>query len=199
MSLIKICGLRSQADIEMINRLQPDYAGFICNFEKSFRSLSLDQVQALTKNLSPNIQSVGVFVDEDVQVIIDALDKGIIQMAQLHGHESKEDIQAIQKAGYPVIKAFTIHHLEDVQEACDSVADYILLDQGKGEGKVFDWSLIQDVNRPYFLAGGIDTNNIEQALALHPYAIDVSSGVETNKRKDETKVEYILQKGRAYE
>ena len=195
MAKIKICGLRTQADIQIVNRYQPDYAGFIINFPKSFRSLSIDKVKELTQNLDKSIQSVGVFVDEDVDVVCSCLKEGIIDIAQLHGNEDENYILKIKEFG-PTIKAFQIKTKEDIEEALLSKADYVLFDQGKGSGKTFDWSLIPRIERKFFLAGGITLDNIEKTKDIHPYAIDVSSSVETERKKDEEKIKEMIQKGR---
>lgn len=196
MAKIKICGLRRQADIDMVNTYQPDYAGFIIDFPKSFRSLDIEEVEKLTKQLDPHIIAVGVFVDEDKEIIRDLLTHHVIQMAQLHGHESEADIQYLQSFG-PIIKAFEIQDPVDIEKARNSCADYVLLDSGKGSGQTFAWQNIQAMNRDFFLAGGLDANNIEQAIqTVHPYAIDISSGVETNRVKDANKIRMCVQKGR---
>ena len=195
MAKIKICGLRTQADIQIVNRYQPDYAGFIINFPKSFRSLSIDEVKELTQKLDKNIQSVGVFVDEDVDVVTSCLKEGVIDIAQLHGNEDENYILKVKEFG-PTIKAFQIKTKEDIEEAIQSKADYILFDQGKGSGKTFDWSLIPRIERKFFLAGGITLDNIEKTKDIHPYAIDVSSSVETERKKDEEKIQEMIQKGR---
>lgn len=195
MAKIKICGLRTQADIQIVNRYRPDYAGFIINFPKSFRSLSIDKVKELTQNLDKSIQSVGVFVDEDVDVVCSCLKEGIIDIAQLHGNEDENYILKVKEFG-PTIKAFQIKTKEDIEEALLSKADYVLFDQGKGSGKTFDWSLIPRIERKFFLAGGITLDNIEKTKDIHPYAIDVSSSVETERKKDEEKIKEMIQKGR---
>ncbi len=193
MTKIKICGLRSQRDVEIINRYKPDYAGFIVDFPKSFRSLTLNELEALTSHLDSTIPSVGVFVDEDVHVVCDLLERGVITIAQLHGKETEDYIQDVKRFG-PVIKAFTIRTNEDIEQALQSSADYILLDQGKGSGQTFDWSLVPEISRPYFLAGGLDELNISNAISqLHPWGIDLSSGVETNKIKDEEKIKRCIE------
>ena len=85
--------------------------------------------------------------------------------------------------------------MSDIEQACMSPADYILLDKGKGSGQTFDWSLIRIVDRPFFLAGGLQPDNIDQAIQmLHPFAVDISSGVETQKYKDYDKIETIMKK-----
>ena len=196
MAKIKICGLRRVEDIEMVNTYKPDYGGFIIDFPKSFRSLDIEEVEKLTKQLDPDIISVGVFVNEDNEVIRDLLTRKVIQMAQLHGQETEADIQYLKSFG-PIIKAFEIHNEEDLEKAAQSSADYVLLDSGKGSGQTFNWQMIQAIDRAFFLAGGLDETNIEQAIqTVHPYAIDISSGVETNRVKDANKIRMCVQKGR---
>ena len=196
MTKVKICGLRRPEDIRIVNLCKPDYAGFIIHFPQSYRSLTVSQVERLTSMLDPGIQSVGVFVDEDPQLIIDLLKRDILDLTQLHGRESEDRIRHIQKeSGKQVIKAFEIHTMSDIEQACMSPADYILLDKGKGSGQTFDWSLIRKVDRPFFLAGGLQPDNIDQAIQmLHPFAVDISSGVETQKYKDYDKIETIMKK-----
>lgn len=191
---LKICGLKRQEDIELINRVRPEYCGFIVDYPKSHRSKTEEEVKNLVKNLDPEIISVGVFVNPDPALPIRMLLEGTIKVAQLHGNESDDMIRQIkQVTGCPVIKAYIIQSTEDVERAAASPADSVLLDKGRGDGAVFDWSLIRDLNRPYFLAGGLDASNLAAAIeTLHPFAVDISSGVETDKYKDPEKVTEII-------
>jgi len=185
---IKLCGMMDISDIEMANELQPDYIGFIF-WEKSFRSLDISKAQLFREHLSKKIKAVGVFVDADPEFIISLYEQNIIDVAQLHGSEDEAYIKKIKDVGIPVIKAFVVKSLDDVSCAEISTADYILLDAGKGSGVTFNWNLIQNIKRDYFLAGGLDTDNIAEAVTtLKPYAVDVSSGIETQKRKDPKKM-----------
>lgn len=186
-------------DIETINRLKPDFAGFIINFPKSHRSLSPEKAAALTKSLDESIKSIGVFVDQPEELVVSMLQNGDIDMAQLHGHESPEYISFIQrKTGKPVIKAFLVKDKIALEDALNSPADEILLDAGYGKGEVFDWSLLDPLTeaengRMFFLAGGLNAENISEAIRnINPYAVDISSGVETDKRKDPEKIRTII-------
>ena len=182
---IKICGLSRECDIDYVNEALPDYAGFV--FAESKRKVSISQAFTLSRRLNPSIKAVGVFVDHEISFIRDILDRGIIDIVQLHGHESDEYISAV---GAPVIKAI---RLNDNRECYDCPADYILFDSPlAGSGSTFDWRLIPKIDKPFFLAGGINTGNIREALKLNPYAIDVSSGVETDGRKDRDKILEIV-------
>ncbi|MBQ6360922.1 MAG: phosphoribosylanthranilate isomerase [Lachnospiraceae bacterium] len=189
MTKIKLCGLSRPADIEAVNELRPDYMGFVF-WEKSRRSVTPDTALTLKRMLDPAIKAVGVFVDEQPEKIVEIVKAGIIDLVQLHGSEDEAYISRLRAlTNAKVIKAFRIRSAEDVKAAADSSADYIMLDSGKGTGMRFNWSLIGDIGRPFFLAGGLDTGNIGEALrCLHPYAVDVSSGIETEGIKDRSKM-----------
>lgn len=192
---IKICGLRRPEDIEAVNKFCPDYAGFIVDVPGSFRSVSVEKLKELTGYLRKKIIPVGVFVDAPEELPARLLNEGIIGMAQLHGSEDEQYIKRLQKmTDGLLIKAFSVKTEEDIAKALQSSADYILLDQGKGgTGKSFDWSLIREMNRPFFLAGGIGPVNLEQAISeIQPYAVDLSSSVETEKWKDPKKIRQVV-------
>lgn len=185
MTGIKFCGLKNPSDIEAANSLEPEYVGFVFA-PKSRRFVTPEEACELKRLLSPKIQAVGVFVDERPEVIAELLKCGVIDMAQLHGTESPEDIRRLKEiSGKPVIKAFLIKTADDVRKAMQSPADYVLLDSGMGTGTVFDWEMIKGMERPYFLAGGLEAGNVGQAIRrLSPFAVDVSSGIETDGVKD---------------
>ena len=188
---IKICGLRRLEDIETVNYCRPDYAGFIVNFPKSFRSVTAEELNELTAKLDKNITAVGVFVNAPEELPAQLLNEGIIGMAQLHGQEDEDYIRRLRKlTRKPLIKAFSVKSEDDIKKAVKSSADYILLDQGSGgTGQAFDWTLIREMNRPFFLAGGIGPDNLERAIQeIHPYAVDLSSSVETDRWKNPEKI-----------
>lgn len=190
MTRIKLCGLQSLNDVTAANAVQPDYIGFV--FAKtSKRFITPQTAEELRKKLDRKIVAVGVFVNEPVEVVAELLNKGIIDMAQLHGNESEEYITLLRKkTDKKLIKAFSVNEAKKLQVAYYCSADYILLDSGSGgTGESFDWNILQDFGRPYFLAGGLNINNVSEAVSrLHPYAVDVSSGVETDGRKDDVKM-----------
>lgn len=188
MTKIKLCGLSRPCDILTANELMPEYIGFVFA-PKSKRYIDPQQAAQLKELLSPDIRAVGVFVDEAPDTVAALLNRGVIDIAQLHGGEDEAYIQRLrQLADQPIIKAFQIKTCHDLAEAEACTADHILLDSGAGTGNVFDWSVLQDVKRPYFLAGGLSPDNVGDAVRLlHPYAVDVSSGIETDGRKDEEK------------
>ena len=192
---IYICGLRRREDILAVNEAKPDYCGFIIEFPSSFRSVTADEVRELVKELDPEIRPVGVFVNAPMELVRTLLDDGTLALAQLHGQEDESYIRELKTyTDKLIIKAFSIKIAEDIEKALQSSADYILLDQGGGgTGKTFDWSLIPEIQRPFFLAGGIGASNLGQAIReIHPYAVDLSSSVETEKRKDPMKIRQVV-------
>lgn len=184
MTKIKLCGMRNAADIEVVNQLKPDYIGFILA-PQFWRYVPSETVARLRAALDPAIQVVGVFVNQDVNEVARLLKEGTIDVAQLHGQEDEAYIAALrQMTDKPIFKAFKINTPEAVAAANASSADCVLLDSGTGTGTVFDWSLLEQIRRPYFLAGGLHPGNVESAVrTLQPYGVDVSSGIETDKRK----------------
>ena len=184
---IKFCGLSRLCDIEFANEIKPDYAGFVF-FEKSRRNISFEKAEELKKFLAPEIKTVGVFVDEKIEKILSFAK--ILDLIQLHGNENEIYTEKIKNlTGKPVIKAFQIKNEKDLEVALRSPADYIMLDSGQGTGKNFDWKLIKNISRPYFLAGGLNAENVADAVKiLNPFAVDVSSGIETDGFKDKIKM-----------
>lgn len=189
MSKIKLCGLSRKCDIEWANALKPEYIGFVF-WSKSKRNVPPEKAKELKGLLSPDIKAVGVFVDEPIENVAELLNDNVIDIAQLHGGEDEEYIKKLRAlSGKPIIKAFLLKSENDAERAEKSTADYILVDSGTGTGKSFDWELLKNISRPYFLAGGLCCENISQAItALDPYAVDVSSGIETNGCKDKNKM-----------
>ena len=196
MSRIKICGLQRPEDIEAVNEARPDYCGFIVEFPRSRRSIDWQTLRELVQGLREEIVPVGVFVDAPKELVANLLEEGTIQMAQLHGQESQEYIRELKKmTEKPLIQAFSIKSKEDVERAQESRADYILLDQGSGgTGKAFDWALVGEIGRPYFLAGGLGVENLREAIGmLHPWAVDLSSSLEIDGSKDAGRIRQAVE------
>ena len=193
---IKICGLRRLKDIEMINKYKPDYIGFV--FANSKRQVSHELASQLKANLSSDIISVGVFVDAGCDEILKLYEDEIIEIAQLHGSENEDYIKYLKENTnneLKIIKAIEMSDDKDLSNYDNSQADYLLLDSGKGTGKTFDWRLIRkDLKKEFFLAGGINSENVKKAIEeFHPYAIDLSSSLETDGYKDENKIKEIME------
>lgn len=192
MAKIKICGLKRKEDIEAVNRVKPDFCGFVIEVPKSSRCVSREQVRMFGKELRKEILPIGVFVNAPVELVAELLEERTLAMAQLHGQEDEAYIEKLRRlTDKPVIQAFSIRTKQDVQRACKSSAEYILLDQGSGgTGKAFDWSLISKYEkvlwkRPFFLAGGLHAGNLREAICtLRPWAVDLSSSLESGGVKD---------------
>ena len=190
---VKMCGLRRAEDIEAVNALRPDCIGFVF-FPGSRRYIPPETARGLKAKLDPGITAVGVFVDEDPETVAGLLEEGVIDAAQLHGHEDEAYLRRLRElAGRPLIQAFRVRSAGDVLRAQASSAEMILLDAGAGDGKTFDWNLLRAAGRPYFLAGGLDPGNVARAVEqLHPYGVDVSSGIETDGYKDIVKMRAFM-------
>ena len=204
---LKICGMRRSEDIEMANRHKPDYIGFV--FAESPRKVSYEQAKELSGLLSDDIVPVGVFVNDHMKLIVNLFKDGIIEMAQLHGDEDEKYIRnlkdkSIEETGkqIPVINAIEIKEGADYDDELlkwrDSASDYFILDSGKGSGKTFDWSLIDKESEFFknsiFLAGGLNSENLALAIEeFNPFAVDLSSSVETDGFKDEKKIKKIIE------
>ena len=195
MSKIKICGLRRIDDIEAVNQALPDYIGFV--FAPSNRRVDIKTAAILKEKLDPQIKAVGVFVNEDINTVSQIVQRGIIDLIQLHGDEDDLYIRQLKNiCGCFVIKAVSISGTLPI---LPNKADYLLFDtvsiQRGGVGRTFDWLILKEYHDvPYFLAGGISTENVNDAIhLLSPFCVDVSSGVETNGLKDPEKINEFTQ------
>lgn len=198
---IKLCGLTRPSDVETANLLHPDFVGFVFA-KKSRRYVSPERVKTLKELLHPDILAVGVFVDEEPRAVATWLSSGIIDMAQLHGGEDEAYIQKLRElTDKPLIKAVSVRETHDIEKANVSSADYVLLDAGEGgTGTPFDRELLVGMNRPYFLAGGLDPSTVGEAVKRwRPYAVDVSSGIETDRVKDAEKMQLFVKNVRTEE
>ena len=190
MTRIKLCGLTRPCDIEWANALAPDYIGFVFA-KKSKRYVAPERARTLREGLASGIRAVGVFVNEAPEAVAGLLNTGVIDIAQLHGGEDEDYIRAMRGlTDRPLIKAFRIDSAADLDRARQSSADHVLLDNGAGgTGTAFDWALLRDFDQPFFLAGGLGPDNVARAIkAVHPFAVDVSSGIETDGVKDYKKM-----------
>ncbi len=189
---IKICGLTRLQDVVIANHLKLDYVGFV--FAKSRRQVSPEGAKMLKEMLHPAILAVGVFVNHPVDEVIQLVEAGTIDVVQLHGGEEETVVQAIKSRcpHTPVIKAISVSAAEDVLAWQSSQADFLLLDNGAGgTGQTFDWgvlSQLEGLQKPYFLAGGLNPDNVAQAVGYAPYGVDVSGGVERQGSKDSDKM-----------
>jgi len=191
---IKICGLFREQDIDYVNEARPDYTGFV--FAKSKRQISAPLAQYLRFRLADGIVPVGVFVNAPIAEIAALYHNGTISIAQLHGEEDEGYILQLKKkcetdnkqAQFRVIKVIKSDELKNGLPTTS--ADFYLIDSGAGSGKSFNWQQLNSIKfqKPWFLAGGINLDNIEQAMELNPFAVDISSGAETDGIKDREKI-----------
>ncbi|MDR0937661.1 MAG: phosphoribosylanthranilate isomerase [Oscillospiraceae bacterium] len=187
MTKIKICGLTSENDIEAVNAVKPDYAGFV--FAESRRQVTPELARKLRALLDPGIIPVGVFVNAAPDTINGLFNSGVIQYAQLHGGESEEYIYKLRERGIPIIQAIRDGRGDTISD----YANYHLFDAKQGGGgTVFNWDNLPDTGKAFFLAGGIGLHNIQAALKLQPYAIDISSGAETDGIKNAEKIKQLV-------
>jgi len=210
---IKICGLSRGEDIDYVNEGRPDYAGFV--FAQSKRQVTPGTAEHLRSRLAQGIVPVGVFVNAQIDEIAALYRGGVISIAQLHGGEDDDYISKLKEksGGLPVIKVckfMTIKRKRNSTEKKEDKrdfayaaysgiingknSDYVLIDSGAGSGKTFNWELLKKlkIEKPWFLAGGINPDNIVKALALNPFAVDVSSGAETDGIKNREKILQLI-------
>lgn len=192
---LKFCGLTREADIRAANETRPDYIGFV--FAESRRRVTDEQAARLRALLSPGIQAVGVFVNDDPTHIALLANRGVIDLIQLHGSESAAYIQRLRTmTAAPIICALRVGKQTDIKRAESNLVDFLLLDTYTkdaygGSGRTFDWSLLGEVGKPYFLAGGLNESNITRAMRTGAYALDLSSGIETDGVKDAEKMRRV--------
>ena len=185
MTRIKFCGLRTLDDVFAVNEIFPEYVGFVFA-PKSKRFVTHEQADKFRGALSKKILAVGVFVNEKISTVAELLENGTLDAAQLHGNEDDAYIKNLRTlTKKTIIKAFQIKTADDITAAEKSLADFVLLDAGAGDGKVFDWRLLKNFRREYFLAGGLTVDNVGGAIELlNPFAVDVSSGIEVDGKKN---------------
>ena len=200
MTKIKICGLKRKEDIEYVNELKPDYIGFV--FANSKRKVDKDTAKELKKLLDNDIMSVGVFVDEDIDFVAELVKDKVIDVIQLHGREDENYISTLKAKlddDTQIIKAVKVKSSEDIINSKKFDVDFLLLDTyaenvAGGSGKEFDKTLIPEDMGDYFLAGGLNETNLEKTIATyHPFAVDLSSGVETDGVKDRDKIKRVIE------
>lgn len=206
----KICGIRTPEDVAIINEFKPDFIGYI--FAPTWREITLETALELTKQVDSSIQRVGVFVNRDVKFVAETLLRGAVDLLQLHGQENREyeeklfDLlikNGVDKPQDRCIKAYRVRNDKDILATEKTMCGRLLLDAYSkndigGTGESFDWTLINNIKKPYFLAGGINADNVETAVkGLHPYAVDASSSLETDRKKDREKIKQFMSKFRS--
>ena len=189
---VKLCGMFRDEDIAALNTALPELCGFIFAFPKSHRNVSGDVAGRLMGQVDERIYRTLVTVDQTWQHVAHHLTRLPADFIQLHGHEDNDYVRGLRsRLHIGIIQAFRIRARADVELALASDADMVLLDAGQGGGTTFDWSLVEDfgARRPFILAGGLTPDNVAEAVrTLHPWGVDMSSGIETNRVKDTAKM-----------
>ncbi len=188
MTLVKMCGLHRLEDISYVNDVRPDMAGMI--LVPGFRrTVGRELAASMLSELSGSIRSVGVFMDQPIEDVIDVAGSLGLSAVQLHGREDAPYIIGVQESlGVPVIKSFgtTVDQLESAET---SPADMVLIDPGHGSGKTFDLSVLDGFGRKVIIAGGLNPENVADAIRrARPFGVDTSSGIETDGSKDREKM-----------
>lgn len=184
MTKVKICGLKNQTDIKCINTLSPDFAGFVMFFEKSLRNISPEKAQELLALLDKNIKSVAVTVSPTEEQLEQIHTLGF-DYVQIHGKISEK---LLSECKTPVIRAINVSGIESIGdiENLDNVKGILFDSAVPGSGQGFDWTLLKKLpknQKMLFLAGGLTADNVAAAICqVHPYAVDVSSGVELSDK-----------------
>lgn len=200
MTKVKICGLKREEDIAYVNKLEPDYIGFLL-WEKSKRFVTVEKAAVLRKQLKPGITAVGVFVNEKAETIKEIVEAGTIDMVQLHGDEDLAFVQNLRNMiKVPIVKAVRVKSEKSFEGLDAYPVDYFLFDtyipgEYGGTGKRFNLTLGDEkrIGKPYFVAGGLDAGNVSEVLErTYAMAVDVSGGVETAGVKDPGKIEAFI-------
>lgn len=199
---VKMCGISKVETIPAVVEAKPDYMGLV--FAPSKRQVTVEQAEILVEELHKQcinhydtkvVKTVGVFVNETLDNLVRIADTANLDAVQLHGDEDETFIQSLkERTNVEVWKAIQIRTAADTEKWIDSSADMLLFDayhkdERGGTGEVFDWSSLDAFERPFMLAGGIDSTNVARAIrTVRPYGIDISSGIETNGVKDDEKI-----------
>lgn len=199
---VKMCGISKVETIPAVVEAKPDYMGLV--FAPSKRQVTVEQAKILIEELHKQcinhydtkvVKTVGVFVNETLDNLVRIADTANLDAVQLHGDEDEAFIQSLkERTNVEIWKAVQIRSAADVEKWIDSSADILLFDayhkdERGGTGEVFDWSSLDAFERPFMLAGGIDSTNVARAIrTVRSYGIDISSGIETNGVKDDEKI-----------
>ena len=190
MPKVKICGLSTKGAVEVAVSAGADYIGFV--FAPSKRQVTLDQATELAKLIPSHIQKVGVFVSPSQSELLEAIDKVGLDLVQIHGQVADNLFEDLPCASIQAVQVDGDGHVPNSQ------ADYLLFDAPvAGSGRTFDWGQLDttDLSQPFFIAGGLNEDNVEEAIQhFTPFAVDVSSGVESNGQKDHEKIRRFIER-----
>lgn len=195
---IKICGLQTLDEINIINHFPIDYVGFV--FAPSKRQVSMEQVLYLKNSLRKDIKTVGVFVNEPMEIINSIITQCPLDIVQLHGEETEKEcsksFSSLWKS-IPIQSSKSINHIQTYTSVDGFLIDTFSPESKGGTGKTFNWDLVKNLSNHHFiiLAGGLNENNIALAIkTVRPHVVDVSSGVEKNNHKDKNMIDKFIRK-----
>ena len=190
MTKVKICGLSTKEAVKTAVSAGADYIGFV--FAPSKRQVTLDQATELAKLIPSHIQKVGVFVSPSQSELLEAIEKVGLDLVQVHGRVADDLFENLTCGSIQAVQVDGNGHVPNSQ------ADYLLFDAPvAGSGQTFDWGLLdtKDLSQPFFIAGGLNVDNVEEAIQhFTPFAVDVSSGVETDGQKDHEKIRRFIER-----
>jgi phosphoribosylanthranilate isomerase len=190
---LKICGITNKEDAIMVSNLGADALGFV--FAESKRKITPERAKEIVKILPPFITTVGIFMDKALQEVNEICEYAFLDAVQLHGNESPEYCDKVKRK---VIKGILVTANDRKERLLFKMKNYtvsaFILDPGRGSGKVFDWKIAKGIEKPIIIAGGLTPDNVKQVIRdLHPYGVDVSTGVEKDYgKKDSEKVEKFI-------
>ena len=190
MTKVKICGLSTKGAVEVAVSAGADYIGFV--FAPSKRQVTLDQATELAKLIPSHIQKVGVFVSPSQSELLEAIDKVGLDLVQIHGQVADDLFESLPCASIQAVQVDGDGHVPSSQ------TDYLLFDAPvAGSGQTFDWGQMDttELSQSFFIAGGLNEDNVEEAIQhFPPFAVDVSSGVESNGQKDHEKIRRFIER-----
>ena len=190
MTKVKICGLSTKEAVKTAVSAGADYIGFV--FAPSKRQVTLEQAAELAKLIPADVKKVGVFVSPNRTELLEAIEKVGLDLVQIHGQAADDLFENLPCASIQAVQVDGDGHVPN------SLADYLLFDAPvAGSGQTFDWGRLDttELSQPFFIAGGLNEDNVEEAIQhFTPYAVDVSSGVETNGQKNHEKIRRFIER-----
>ena len=192
MTKVKICGLSTKETVETAVSAGADYIGFV--FAPSKRQVTLEQAAELAEIIPANVKKVGVFVSPSRADLLEAIEKVSLDLVQVHSQVADDLFEDLPCASIQAVQVDGDGHVPNSQ------ADYLLFDAPvAGSGQTFDWGRLDttELAQPFFIAGGLNEDNLEEAIQhFTPYAVDVSSGVETDGQKDHGKIRRFIERAK---
>lgn len=195
---VKLSGLFCDEDVRAVNEAGPDLCGFVVDWPSSHRHVGLGKLRGLVHKLDPAIPAVGVFCNQPLGMVAELADE-VLDVIELQGDEDNAYITFLTElADIPVIQTIHVHDASDIDRANQSRADVVMLNSAWGSSQPFDWALTKGLGRPYILSGGLSERNVGDAIArLHPWGVNVDSGIESNQLNDPEKMCSVVSSIRA--